>query len=231
MKPWDALLKRMLWQQLDFVQGCDVLDFGSGMGETAAHLAACNRVVAVEPSAEMLSARERKPVYTQLTGSVEQLAHMPDGSFDVVICHNVLEYVQDRAAVLRELTRVLKEGGLFSLCKHNRPGRVMQMAVLLNDFDHAHALLDGSYGVSSQFGPIRYYDDEEPLRACPQLMLEKLYGLRTFWDLQQNQQCHGDPAWQEAVLRLEMRVSAMPEYQAIAFFHHMLMRKCQGGSL
>lgn len=224
MGTWDDLLKQMQWQQLDFVSGMKVLDFGSGCGETAAHLAISNDVTAVEPSANMLMQRV-DGAYTQLTGSIELVQAMPDATFDMVLCHNVLEYVDDKAAYLRELTRVLKPGGLFSLMKHNRPGRVMQMTVLLNNFDMANTLLDGGNGTTSQFGDIRYYADEDVLRICPELTVEKLWGARTFWDLQQNQECHTDPQWQKNMLALEHRVSTLPEYQAIAFFHHLLLRK------
>lgn len=224
MTTWDHLLKQMLWTQLGFVRNMKVLDFGSGCGETAAHLAQRNAVTAVEPSADMLSQREEGG-YVQLTGGIEQVQAMPDAAFDMVLCHNVLEYVDDKAAYLRELSRVLKPGGLFSLVKHNRPGRVMQMTVLLNNFGMANTLLDGGNGASSQFGDIRYYADEDVLRICPELTVEKLWGLRTFWDLQQNQACHTEPEWQRNMLALEHRVSTMPEYQAIAFFHHLLMRK------
>lgn len=225
MTTWDWLLKQMLWMQLDFVSGMKVLDFGSGCGETAEHMSAKNSVTAVEPSAKMLADRVASSAYTQLVGSLEQVQAMQDASFDMVLCHNVLEYVDDKAAYLRELTRVLKPGGLFSLVKHNRPGRVMQMTVLLNNFDMANTLLDGGNGVTSQFGDIRYYADEDVLRYCPELQLDKLWGLRTFWDLQQNQACHTDPEWQRSMLAVEHRVSTLPEYQAIAFFHHLLMRK------
>ena len=224
MTTWDWLLKQMLWQQLADVQGMSILDYGSGCGETAAHLACCNHVTAVEPSADMLAHREQGN-YRQLEGGLEVLQSLPDAAFDMVVCHNVLEYVDDKALYLRELARVLKPGGLFSLVKHNRPGRVMQMTVLLNNFDMANTLLDGGNGTTSQFGDIRYYADEDVPRACPELRVEKLWGLRTFWDLQQNQQCHAEPEWQQQMLALEHRVSVLPEYQAIAFFHHLLLRK------
>ncbi|MBQ8313359.1 MAG: class I SAM-dependent methyltransferase [Clostridia bacterium] len=224
MNTWDYLIKQMLWKQLDFVQGMKVLDFGSGAGETAAHLAARNDVTAVEPWDEMLSQRIVGN-YTQLQGGIELVHAMEDASFDLVLCHNVLEYVDEKEAYLRELARVVKPGGLLSLVKHNRPGRVMQMAVLLNDFDMANTLLSGGNGTTSKFGDIRYYTDEDALRALPDMELQNLWGARTFWDLQQKQECHTDPEWQEKMLALEHRVSTVPEYQAIAFFHHLLLRK------
>lgn len=224
MTTWDELLKRMLWKQLDFVRGMKVLDFGSGAGETAAHLAAFCDVTAVEPSSAMLDRRVAGD-YLQLQGSIETVARMEDASFDAVLCHNVLEYVDDKAAFLAELSRVVKPGGLLSLVKHNRAGRVMQMAVLLNDFDMADTLLSGGNGTTSCFGDIRYYTDEDALRWLPDMALERMLAARTFWDLQQRQECHADPAWQQRMLALEHRASELPEYQAIAFFHHLLLRK------
>lgn len=224
MTTWDYLLKQMLWKQLSFVQGMKILDFGSGAGETAAHLAACNDVTAVEPSADMLAQRE-VGAYTQLHGGIELVQAMEEESFDLVLCHNVLEYVDEKEAYLLELSRVMKSGGLLSLVKHNRAGRVMQMTVLLNNFDMANTLLDGGNGTTSQFGDIRYYEDGDVLCWLPQMELQSLWGARTFWDLQQKQECHTDPAWQEQMLALENRVSEIKTYQDIAFFHHMLLRK------
>lgn len=224
MTTWDWLLKQMLWQQLDFVQGMTVLDFGSGEGDTAAYLASCNEVTAVEPSADMLS-RRSSGAYTQLQGGIELVQSMPADSFDMVVCHNVLEYVDDKAAYLHALSRVVKPGGCLSLVKHNRAGRVMQMAVLLNEFAMANTLLDGGSGTTSQFGAIRYYEDEDALRWLPDFACEKVWGARTFWDLQQKQACHTDPDWQQKMLALEHRVAELPDYQRIAFFHHLLLRK------
>ena len=51
------------------------------------------------------------------------------------------------------------------------------------------------------------------------------YGIRTFWDLQQNQEKHADEAWQGRMLQLERRVSQVPAYRDIAFFHHILFVK------
>ena len=226
MQTWDYLLKQMLWKQLDFAQGMKILDFGSGEGDTAAHLALCNDVTAVEPWADMLQNRAAGD-YTQLQGGIELVRAMPENSFDMVVCHNVLEYVDEKEAYLRELARVVKTGGLLSLVKHNRPGRVMQMAVLLNNFGMANTLLDGGNGTTSKFGDIRYYEDEDALHWLPNFTCEKRFGARTFWDLQQNQECHTDPDWQKNMLALEEKVSTMPQYQNISFFHHLLLRKTE----
>lgn len=225
LQTWDALLKRMIWTQLGEISGKRILDFGSGQGVTAAYLAGQNRVTAIEPDRESAAGRRKDNGYQQLCGSTELLQGFPNGEFDVIVCHNVLEYAGDRERIVREFSRLLKEDGFISIVKHNRPGRVMQMAVLLNDFEQAGSLLDGNPGVSSQYGPIRYYEDRDIESWCPELRIERTLGARTFWDLQQNQEIHTDPEWQEKMLELEFRVSEKKEYQEIAFFHHLLIGK------
>lgn len=114
---------------------------------------------------------------------------------------------------------------LYPIVKHNRAGRVMQMAVLLDDFEKANEILDGKDSTASKFGTIRYYEDNDITKWEPQITISDILGIRTFWDLQQNQQKHGDEAWQEKMLQLELRVSQMREYKNIAFFHHLLLKK------
>ena len=101
----------------------------------------------------------------------------------------------------------------------------MQMAVLLDDFEKANALLDGENSTASKFGAIRYYEDEDVIKWVPELTVSEVFGIRTFWDLQQNQEKHGDEEWQRKMHQLEMRVSQIPEYREIAFFHHLILKK------
>lgn len=225
LPPWEKLLKQMVWQQLGDLHDCRILDFGSGSGITASRYARCNDVLAIEPSEEAVRNRCREYPYEQRIGSTEQLKQLPDASFDVILCHNVLEYAQGRETIVREFARLLKKDGLLSVVKHNRAGRVMQMVVLLNDFDKAKALLDGQDGAASRYGTIRYYEDADVETWANQLRIVQTLGIRTFWDLQQNQEIQKNEEWQKRMLEMEMRVSEMEEYKAIAFFHHLMIRK------
>lgn len=225
LQPWECLMKRMVWKQLGDIRGKKILDFGSGIGVTANYLAEYNEVIAIEPDEESVKNRWSDNQYTQLVGSTEKLCELADESFDIIICHNVLEYVSDKANIVNEFARVLKNDGKISLVKHNRAGRVMQMVVLLNDFEHAHSLLDGANGTTTNYGTIRYYEDGDIVKCCPQLTITKILGIRTFWDLQQNQECHKDLEWQDKILEMEMRVSDIHEYREIAFFHHLIIEK------
>ena len=222
---WERLFKKIVWKQLGDMEGKKILDFGSGEGITANHFAEKNDVTAIEPSKEMLSNAWKDYEYTQIVGDVNALSAFKNETFDMIICHNVLEYIDDKAAVIKSLARVLKKDGIISIVKHNRAGRVMQMAVLLDDFEKANEILAGKGSTASKFGTIRYYEDNDITKWEPQITISDILGIRTFWDLQQNQQKHGDEAWQEKMLQLELRVSQMREYKNIAFFHHLLLKK------
>lgn len=55
--------------------------------------------------------------WADLVGSIEALP-VPDGSFDVVLCTQVLEHCDDPAAAVRELRRVVAPGGCVLASTH-----------------------------------------------------------------------------------------------------------------
>lgn len=222
---WEKLAKEIIWQKIGELKDKTILDFGSGTGITADHFAANNQVTAIEPSEDMLSQQVNTNGYLQIVGSTDKLKKLPSKSFDYIFSHNVLEYVKDQDVIVSEFYRLLKPSGKLSIVKHNRNGRVMQMVVLLNNFDEANNLLDGHNSNAQQFGIINYYDDKDIIEWCDGLSLKETYGLRTFWDLQQNQDIQKDEEWQKKMIEIEMRVSQNPDFQRVAFFYHLLFEK------
>lgn len=225
MRPWEKLQKEMIWRQLNFVENKTVLDFGSGYGYTANHLAKKNKVIAIEPSEEMIHNRVIENTYTQIKGSINELKRFEDSSFDIIICHNVLEYAENRKSIINEFARILKDDGILSIVKHNRYGRVMQMVVLLNNFEHANELLDGECGYAQDFGKISYYSDDDITKWAEIFSIRETHGIRTFWDLQQNQDIQKEQQWQENMLLIEEKVSDMKEFYSISSFHHVIYIK------
>lgn len=223
--PWELLQKEMTWEQLKFIHNKKVLDFGSGNGMTADHFAIDNDVIAIEPDEKMLGDRFAESDYIQIKGGMEELKNFEDESFDVILCHNVFEYAGEREKIIKEFSRILKTDGYLSILKHNKAGRVMQMVVLLNNFEHANELLEGKNGHAQQFGTINYYEDTEIIEWSDKFKIERILGMRTFWELQQNQEIHKDKAWQDQMLQMELKVSELEEYKAIASFHHVILRK------
>lgn len=226
LQPWEVLMKQIVWRQMGEIKNKKILDFGSGIGVTANHLAKSNEVIAIEPDEESVRMRWQENKYQQIIGDVKSLKEFADETFDIIVCHNVLEYIkEERIEIVNEFARLLRPDGRISLVKHNRPGRVMQMVVLLNDFESAHSLLDGNDGMTSKFGAIHYYDDSDVEKWCDKIAITKTLGMRTFWDMQQNQEVHKDTEWQQKMIAIEMRVSDLEDYKNIAFFHHLFIEK------
>lgn len=169
--------------------------------------------------------RDTENEYIQLVGSLDRIIEMEDESFDIILCHNVFEYAEERENIVKEFKRLLKPNGFISVVKHNRSGRVMQMVVLLNNFENARDLLDGKDSNAVKYGAIRYYQDEDLIKWCPDLQIKEVHGMRTFWDLQQNQEIQKDENWQKEMLDIEGRVANIREYQDIAFFHHLILKR------
>jgi len=217
-QPWGQLYYDILFEQLQDIKGKRVLDFGSGFGLVANHLAKENQVLAVEPNQEMVALRVQDHPYQQLVGSLDQLASLEDASFEVILCHNVLEYVEDRKAILKEFTRLLKPGGLLSIVKHNEVGRVLQTVVFENDTRKALALLAGQDLETHSMGLAQAYDLDVAVEDLA-LEVKDYQGIRVFYGLQDNR-FKGQEGWRESMLQMELAVCQEPPYRDMAFFQH-----------
>ncbi|GAA5001346.1 class I SAM-dependent methyltransferase [Streptomyces siamensis] len=129
-----------------------ILDVGMGQGTQALRLArAGHQVTGLEQDATMLAvAREALAAEPEgIRGRVRLIegdgretgVHFLPGSFDVVLCHGVLMYVEEPDALLAGLARMLAPGGLLSLLVRNadalamRPGLSGDWGTTLTAFD------------------------------------------------------------------------------------------------
>ncbi|MBU5317173.1 methyltransferase domain-containing protein [Clostridium bornimense] len=225
-KPWGILFYKVVWKQLSGIRNCNVLDFGSGFGFTANHLAENNNVTAIEPNLEMIENRICKNSYKQIHGDIEKLKEEKDNSFDFIVCHNVLEYVEERKDIFDEFYRVLKPNGILSIVKHNHAGRIMQKVVFENNVDEAMNLLNGGEINVYSFGKVNYYNIDDIRRWIGNnMVIEEIRGVRTFWGLQQNNEIKSEKSWQDKMFEIEMKVCDIDEYIKVSFFNHIFLRK------
>ncbi len=222
---WGKLFYKMVWHNIKF-EGKEILDFGSGFGVTANFLAKTNIVTAVEPNEQMLEHRICENEYNQLHGSIDVLQSMPDNSVDVIVCHNVLEYMEEdeREALFKVFKRLLKPEGYLSIVKHNKTGKIMQKAVFEYNVEEALSLLHEGTAVSANFGNINEYDDCELEKlAQGAFAVEKVYGVRTFFGLQRNE-WKTETDWASKMYELECEVEEHPAFREVAFFHHLILK-------
>ncbi|KAF0962546.1 bifunctional 2-polyprenyl-6-hydroxyphenol methylase/3-demethylubiquinol 3-O-methyltransferase UbiG [Rhodococcus sp. T7] len=106
-------------------RGLRALDVGSGGGFLAEEFTRIGfRVTGIDPSAVSIDTARRHATGAELDieyriGSGERLP-VPDSTFDVVYCCDVLEHVSDLDQVIAETSRVLKPGGLYLFDTINR---------------------------------------------------------------------------------------------------------------
>jgi len=110
--------RREVLAALALCPGERVVDLGSGPGllalEMLEHLESPGSVAGVDLSPDMVQlARRRCAAHANAAFQVGDVTRLPfdDASFDVAVCTQVYEYVQDVDGALRELHRVLRPGG------------------------------------------------------------------------------------------------------------------------
>ena len=227
-QPWGRMFYDLIYNQLDLPneKRLKILDFGAGFCLTADHYAEHHDVTAAEPNKEMVSLRVRSNNYTLIPKGTEFLSAVADNTYDVVICHNVLEYVDDIDYILIQLERVLKPGGILSIVKHNDLGRAMGYAVLNDNPKAALDLLSKDQAESSMFGDRSVYSNEYLVDfLADQMVLKDVFGIRTFYGLSSNNEIKFTSDWYQSMLALETKAATMDEYRKIAFFNHLVFIK------
>ena len=145
-------LDEQLAERFAVGQRLRVLDVGMGQGTQALRLArAGHKVTGVDQDPGVIAAA-REALSGEPEGIRERVrlvqsdgrdtgVHFLPGCFDVVLCHGVLMYAEERDALLAGLARMLAPGGLLSLLVRNgdalamRPGLSGDWAGALGAFD------------------------------------------------------------------------------------------------
>lgn len=232
---WDALEPLLAGGDLD------VLDIGGGTGGFATRVAGLgHRVAVVDPSPDALAALDRRAreddVADRVTGQQGDLSSLLDvvaeASADVVLCHGVLEVVDDPGAALAVLARVLRPGGTLSLLVAQRHAAVVARAVA-GHFQAARELLDDpagggpAAGGPGRRGPQHRYTRDEvvALLAAAGLDVRAVHGVRVFADLVPGSLLDLEPGAAAALVELERAVSERAEYLPLATQLHLLARR------
>jgi SAM-dependent methyltransferase len=175
---WDGLRRELFGKSPEFPAllalldpSWEVGDLGCGTGGVAETIAPyVKRVVAVDDSAEMLSAARRRLGGSPDAGARVELRQgrlerlpLSDESLDVALMVLVLHYVAQPVVALTEAGRVLRPGGrvlVVDMAKHGRAEYREQMGHVWSGFAREEL---GEWATEAGFGPLRY----EPLPADP----------------------------------------------------------------
>ena len=152
---------------------------------------------------------------------------MPANSADVVLCHSVLEVVDDPSATLAAVNAVLRPGGCASLLVANRAAAVLSRA-LAGRFGAARAVLADPAGLAGENDTVlRRFDLDSLTELIGQagLVVEQVHGVRVFADLIPGALIDTEPGAAEALTALEFAAADQPPFRDIATQLHVLARR------
>jgi 2-polyprenyl-3-methyl-5-hydroxy-6-metoxy-1,4-benzoquinol methylase len=227
---WDVLIS-----ELDRAGGrrLAVVDVGGGTGGFAVPLARSGHdVTVVDPSADALAALTRRAAESgvanrvaAIQGDGDLLASLvPPGAADLVLCHSLLEVVDDPEQVLRAVAATLRPGGAVSVLVANRVAAVLARA-MAGHLDAAYALVADPDGRADHRDTLRRRFDTAgamALLAAVGVAVEKVHGIRVLTDLIPAPAAEADPATLRA---LELKLAGQSPYRDIAAQIHLLGRR------
>jgi S-adenosylmethionine-dependent methyltransferase len=230
LQPRSAARTAVVWEALRLVldaqqRPASVVDIGGGTGGFAVRVAELgHRVLVIDPSPDALAILARRAdecgvasLVTGRQGDLDSLADLVgDAGADVVVCHGVLEIVDDLVPALRSLAQVLRPGGTLSLLVNQRHAAVVARA-MAGHFQQARALLDPA-------GPTGRFTLEEVAGSLDGAGFDvaTVQGVRVFVDLVPSSLVDLEPGAAQALVDLERAVASLPEYLPLATQLHVV---------
>ncbi|MEU8243814.1 methyltransferase domain-containing protein [Actinoplanes missouriensis] len=231
----NAAVWAVLRKELDRHAGetLTVLDVGGGTGGFAVPLAeAGHTVTVIDASPDALAALTRRAAdagvadrIRAVQGDGDALATLVDpGSADLILCHAVLEVVDDPAEVAAAIAAALRPGGALSLLVAGRAAAVLGRAVNGHLRAAAALVTDPAGRAGPRDTLLRRFDADGAtgLLTAAGLTVEQIHGVRVVADLLPATALEDDP---QAVLDLELELSSRPPFRDIASQLHLFARR------
>jgi S-adenosylmethionine-dependent methyltransferase len=214
------------------------LDLGCGTGAIGVRLARLGyHVTLLDASVPMLDFAKRAAREAGVTdrialkhGDAAQLANLFDPeSFDVILCHNILEYVEDPCPVLRGAARALRDpSSIISVLVRNRAGEVLKAAIQDGDLAAAEHGLTAEWGQESLYGGrVRLFTAEslQAMLLASSLAVAAERGVRVLSDYLPPRISRSDEY--ERILELEVKFGERPEFAAVARYTQRLAHRAE----
>lgn len=230
-----AAVWAVLRRELDRQGGREltVLDVGGGTGGFAVPLAeAGHTVTVIDASPDALAALTRRAGDARVAdrvravqGDGDALASLVEpGSADLVLCHSVLEVVDDPAGVVAAIATALRPGGAVSALVAGRAAAILGRAVNGHLKAASALVIDPAGRAGPRDTLLRRYDvaGATHLLTAAGLEVEETHGVRVVADLLPATVLEEDP---QAVLELELELSNRAPFRDVASQLHLFARR------
>ena len=224
-----AVLKRDLLPLIDGPKRT-VLDVGAGLGQgNEWFLAQGHHLIHTDISLEMVQEAQQRHEQLSLGRFAQYIAaplnelpsQLPGQQFSLILCHAMLEWVEDGQQAIRQLSELLKPGGVLSLMFYNRNAQLMANAVYGN-FDYIARGLKVKKTV--RLSPQTPHDPEQVLSWLKQtgLNVTQQTGVRCFHDYLRDIE---DQQRFDELLELELKYNQQSPFKELGRYQHWLIEK------
>ena len=204
-----------------------VLDVGAGLGNMALWLARQgHQVTLAEPSEPMLEAArssfaEAGVAAEFIQSDWQQLAASEPQPYDLILCHAVLEWLAEPAAMVAALKPLLKPDGWLSLAFYNKDALVLHNLIKGNLRKLAKERFAGDKGGLTPQQPLDPQELEQML-AVQGWQVEQRSGIRVFHDYMQPR--FRDKIADEELVETELLYRRHPTLGPLGRYLHWLCR-------
>lgn len=237
-KPWGKLRYEIAFVNLKKhlpKKKLTILDIGGGNGYDSIPLAKIgHKITIVDYSQNMLNKAKLVLKKNHLTNvelincDLNNIKDKLTKKFDVILCHNVLSYVDDEKKSLKIILSLLKRNGILSIMQINRYSEVIYPLVFEKNIDKTISNIDIIHTKANTFNvPIKRFSPEELINLTEKFKtkLIKRYGILIACSLISDNKIKYQKKFYNKLKKLELLLTEKYPFYLMSRFIHLIFKK------